>query len=183
MIDLLSPLEGNSESLQVEDAQGRLVGLLREAGLEPGHLEPRPAWTVFGRFMELPVQAEEDALLFQYGMYSFSGPQRFLVSFCRQFDIDRDGAPALSGRSSLLTGRWRVRSARRMPADPSDLGATSDVTWGYAPAIRFVAGECSWGRSVSSRSLCCSPFSGSGSRSWSAWCWPSSRFPSVSERT
>lgn len=45
--------------------------------------------------MQHPVQAEEDALLYEYGTYSFSGPRRFILAFCRQFDIDQDGAPVL----------------------------------------------------------------------------------------
>jgi hypothetical protein len=45
--------------------------------------------------MRHPVEAEEDALLYEYGIFSFRGSRRFTLSFCRQFDLDEDGAPAL----------------------------------------------------------------------------------------
>ncbi|MBO2461256.1 hypothetical protein [Actinomadura violacea] len=33
--------------------------------------------------------------MYEYGVYSFDGPRRFRLSFCRQFDIDRDGVGVL----------------------------------------------------------------------------------------
>ncbi|WP_242902921.1 hypothetical protein [Actinomadura terrae] len=35
-----------------------------------------------------------DSLLYEYGTFSFGGPRRFSLSFCRQFDVDEDGAQA-----------------------------------------------------------------------------------------
>lgn len=81
--------------MRVEDAQQQLLACLQEAGQEPCRLDPPPAWRAFGRFMRHPVEAEEDALLYEYGTFSFRGPRRFTLSFCRQFDVDEDGAPAL----------------------------------------------------------------------------------------
>ncbi|RFU39753.1 hypothetical protein DZF91_20800 [Actinomadura logoneensis] len=81
--------------MRVEDAQPQLLACLLEEGQEPRRLEPRVAWRAFGRFMRHAVQAEEDALLYEYGTFSFRGPRRFTLSFCRQFDVEEGGEPAL----------------------------------------------------------------------------------------
>lgn len=81
--------------MRVEDAQPQLLTCLRKAGLEPRLLDPQPAWRAFGRYMRHPVEAVEDALLYEYGTFSFGGPQRFTLTFCRQFDVNEDEAPTL----------------------------------------------------------------------------------------
>ncbi|MGI5325721.1 hypothetical protein [Actinomadura nitritigenes] len=81
--------------MRVEDALPQLLTCLKEAGQEPCRLVPQLAWEAFGQFMRHPVEAAEDALLYEYGTFSFGGPRRFTLSFCRQFDVDEDGAPAL----------------------------------------------------------------------------------------
>ncbi|MFA1542275.1 hypothetical protein [Actinomadura monticuli] len=81
--------------MRVEDARLQLLMCLQAAGEEVRELEPRPAWKAFGEFMRHPVEVEEDALLYEYGTYSLEGPRRFVLSFCRQFDVDEDFAQAL----------------------------------------------------------------------------------------
>lgn len=92
---LANPQSRRRSVMRVEDARRQLLLCLQAAGQEPQQLEPGPAWRAFGDFMHHTVEAAEDALLYEYGTFSFGGPRRFVLSFCRQFDVDEDGAQAL----------------------------------------------------------------------------------------
>jgi hypothetical protein len=82
--------------MHVADAHEKLLSLLHDEGQEPESLEPVPAWRAFRRFMSVPATGvEEDALLYEYITAAFGGPRRFVLSLCRQFDVDDAGEQAL----------------------------------------------------------------------------------------
>ncbi|MFL6053430.1 MAG: hypothetical protein ACJ72W_11010, partial [Actinoallomurus sp.] len=83
-------------SVIVANAEQTLLDLLRDEGQAPSNLEPSRAWRAFRRFMNLSVAGvEEDAMLYEYLTASFSGPRRFTLSLCRQFDLDDGDGQAL----------------------------------------------------------------------------------------
>ncbi|MGI5223819.1 hypothetical protein [Actinoallomurus sp. CA-142502] len=73
-----------------------LLDFLRDEGQEPSSLEPSRTWRAFRRFMNVSVAGvEEDAMLYEYITASFGGPRHFLLSLCRQFDLNDEGGQAL----------------------------------------------------------------------------------------
>jgi hypothetical protein len=49
------------------------------------------AWNVFKAFSKVPVQCNEEGLLFECGVYSFTGEELFSLGFVRQFEfLDED---------------------------------------------------------------------------------------------
>ncbi|MQY05265.1 hypothetical protein [Actinomadura macrotermitis] len=99
--------------MRIGEAQDHLLALLREEGQEPGRLSPLPAWRAFSRFMHRPIEAVEDALLYEFGTYSFRGPRRFCLSFCRQADVDEGREPAFTAFLNEIEHRpeWPVITA------------------------------------------------------------------------
>jgi hypothetical protein len=77
----------------VTKAKETLLDFLRDEGQAPSSLEPSCTWRAFRRFMNVPVAGvEEDAMLYEYITASLGGPRRFILSLCRQFDLnDGDG--------------------------------------------------------------------------------------------
>jgi hypothetical protein len=85
-----------TRGMLVTNAEQTLLGFLRDEGQEPGSLEPSRAWRAFRRFMNVPVTGvAEDAMLYEYMIATFSGPRRFVLSLCRQFDLDEGEEEAL----------------------------------------------------------------------------------------
>jgi hypothetical protein len=73
----------------VTNAEQTLLGFLRDEGQEPDRLQPMRAWRAFRRFMNVSVTGvEEDAMLYEYIVATLGGPRRFVLSLCRQFDLN-----------------------------------------------------------------------------------------------
>ncbi|MFF5000987.1 hypothetical protein ACFY3Y_38865, partial [Streptomyces sp. NPDC000656] len=79
---------------RIEEALDALRAEL-EVGRSTTELGTRAAWLAFMRFARQRFATEptpdSDGLLFQYGMYAFSGRPMFTVDLTRQFDISDDG--------------------------------------------------------------------------------------------
>lgn len=65
--------------------------LVRRAGLTMESLTAATAWTLFGSFsgieFDVPREPESDGLLYQFGVYDFSGESRFHFDLTRQFGL------------------------------------------------------------------------------------------------
>jgi hypothetical protein len=63
--------------------------LVRQAGLTLESLTAAHAWTLFASFsrvgFDVPKEPESDGLLYQFGIYDFSGEPRFHFDLTRQF--------------------------------------------------------------------------------------------------
>lgn len=64
--------------------------MLAEAGFDRDRPDPRIALRVFRAFAEIPVDCADDALLFQAGTYSFTGPELFSLHLTRQFTHEEE---------------------------------------------------------------------------------------------
>lgn len=73
--------------MQVHEAEARLKQLLNAAGGDARRPNPLDAWRVFKQFAAEPVDCAEDGLLFQCGVYDFSGAKRFHFDLVRQFTV------------------------------------------------------------------------------------------------
>ncbi len=78
--------------IPIRATERQLKQLLREssAGLaSPESL--RPAWAAFRTFAVLTVQksadADSDGILYQSGVFTFGGPERYYVDLVRQFEV------------------------------------------------------------------------------------------------
>jgi hypothetical protein len=79
------PVINTSEALAEFDRQ------LTVAGFDADRPDARIAWRVFKEFASVEVACADDALLFQVGVYAFTGERRFHLDFTRQFTHDEDG--------------------------------------------------------------------------------------------
>ncbi|TDW94102.1 hypothetical protein EV137_1401 [Kribbella pratensis] len=65
--------------------------LVHQAGLTVGSLSAASAWSVFGSFsrveFDVPREPDSDGLLYQFGIYDFSGEPRFHFDLTRQFGV------------------------------------------------------------------------------------------------
>ena len=65
--------------------------LVRRAGLTVESLTAASAWSVFGSFssieFKVPREPDSDGLLYQFGIYDFSGEPRFHFDLTRQFGL------------------------------------------------------------------------------------------------
>ena len=83
-----------TEPLSIDSARSEFDDVVRRLGADPGG--PGAVLDVFVAFAEVrfavPDVPESDALLFEYGIFGFSGQPRFTLSFVRQFErADDDG--------------------------------------------------------------------------------------------
>ena len=74
-----------------EEALTRLEGLLADAGYKADAPDPAVAWRVFKQFAELEVECSDDAILWQCGVYDFTGQEEFHWDMTRQFTFEEDG--------------------------------------------------------------------------------------------
>lgn len=79
------------EMMKTNEAREKLINLLREVEFDFHSPNPKIAWDVFKEFTNLHVQCDDDALLFQCGVYSFTGKELFHFEFVRQFIFNVDG--------------------------------------------------------------------------------------------
>ncbi len=92
-VRLSAPVQGRAESVgrfivvQIADAETRLRQRLSEAGVAPGDRSFLATWEVFKQFAADSVDSPTDGLLFESGVYRFTGPERFTVHFLRQFEV------------------------------------------------------------------------------------------------
>jgi hypothetical protein len=71
------------------DALAHLRAALASAGFREDAPDPDTAWRAFRAFAAVPVAVEDDALLFQCGVWSFTGRPMFHWNLTRQ--LTRDG--------------------------------------------------------------------------------------------
>ena len=77
--------------ITVQDAENVFRQMLIDEGHDLATLHPTTAWNVFKRFVQLAVNCTHDGILFQCGVYDFTGEDLFYFDFVRQFSIDADG--------------------------------------------------------------------------------------------
>ena len=73
--------------MQIASAEARLHQMLTESGINPDNPSFLATWRVFKQFATEEVETASDGLLFQAGVYRFTGSERFTVDFLRQFEI------------------------------------------------------------------------------------------------
>ena len=61
--------------------------MLIESGVDPDNPAFLETWRVFKQFATETVDTASDGLLFESGVYRFTGPERFTVHFTRQFEV------------------------------------------------------------------------------------------------
>ena len=77
--------------IATSEALHTLDGMLTEAGFDSDRPDPLLALRVFQAFAEIPVDCADDALLFQVGTYSLTGPELFSLDLTRQFSHEEEG--------------------------------------------------------------------------------------------
>lgn len=76
---------------QTEEAEGIMRKMLNEEGFDEKAPDVKAAWNSFKKMCEVEFDCAGDDLLFETGMYEFSGEKEFFLSFVRQFTVDVDG--------------------------------------------------------------------------------------------
>lgn len=78
--------------IKVNEAKEVLINMLIESGFDFNNPNSELAWIVFKKFFSIKVDCTDDALLFQCGVYNFTGEDLFHFEFVRQFifEIDKD---------------------------------------------------------------------------------------------
>lgn len=77
--------------IQASEVESHFRRMLYEAGFSGQQPDALLAWRVFQEFAAVPVDCAEDALLFQCGVYNFTGRELFHCGFVRQFTFEEDG--------------------------------------------------------------------------------------------
>jgi hypothetical protein len=77
--------------ISVSEALDRFSIELVAAGFDLAKPDPSVAWRAFKEFAAVKVECADDAVLFQVGTYSFTGPTLFELDFARQFATAEDG--------------------------------------------------------------------------------------------
>lgn len=76
--------------MRVEQAQDRLQQLLAQSGFDLEKPDPRLGWQTFKQFVQEPVEEADDGVLFQIGVYDFTGVEQCHFDFVRQFSLNDD---------------------------------------------------------------------------------------------
>ena len=74
--------------MEVNQAEDRLRQLLAESGFDFNNPNPMLGWQVFKQFVQEPVAVADDGVLFQLGVYEFTGSEQCHFDFTRQFSVD-----------------------------------------------------------------------------------------------
>ncbi|QDU96811.1 hypothetical protein Pla8534_46330 [Lignipirellula cremea] len=77
--------------MKATEAEPTLRRMLSEAGFDFSNPSPMLAWQVFKAFAGQPVKCADDGLLFECGVYEFTGEPLFHFDLCRQFEIEVNG--------------------------------------------------------------------------------------------
>lgn len=72
------------------EAEEVLNKMLSESDFDINNPNPKLAWEVFKKFSNIKVDCADDALLFQCGVYGFTGEDLFYFEFVRQFSFNID---------------------------------------------------------------------------------------------
>lgn len=65
-----------------------LKEMLNRRGFNLGYPDPKIAWDAFKEFSKTKIECTDEALLFQCGIYNFTGKNLFHWGFVRQFSFD-----------------------------------------------------------------------------------------------
>src|SRR6266446_4944091 len=76
-----------SEPLAIPDAERRLRQLLEQSASSRGHVSPAEVLAAFKTFADEAVVCTSDSLLFEWGIFTFTGQPVMHVSFVRQFRV------------------------------------------------------------------------------------------------
>lgn len=77
-------LRGSSRDIRSPDALANLRVVLGSAGFREDAPDPDTAWRAFNAFAAIPVDVSDDALLFECGVFEFTGRPLFHWSLTRQ---------------------------------------------------------------------------------------------------
>jgi hypothetical protein len=72
----------------ITEVEARLKTLLRDGGFDFRNPDPELAWSIFKSFVQEPVECADDGILFQCGVYEWTGEPQFEFDFTRQFSTD-----------------------------------------------------------------------------------------------
>ena len=77
--------------IDAKEAKEVLIKMLNECSFNFDSPNSKLAWQVFKKFYNTKVDCFDDALLFQCGVYNFTGEDLFHFEFVRQFVFEEDG--------------------------------------------------------------------------------------------
>lgn len=77
--------------IKASEAKDILINLLKESKFDFNNPDPKLAYQTFKNFSSMTVDCQDDALLFQCGVYDFTGEDLFYFEFVRQFIFKVDG--------------------------------------------------------------------------------------------
>lgn len=77
--------------IKSSEAKDKLIKMLKESNFDFEKPNPKLAYQTFKTFRDIKVDCEDDALLFQCGVYDFTGEDLFYFEFVRQFIFKVDG--------------------------------------------------------------------------------------------
>ncbi len=77
-----------SEPLAIPEAEPRLRQLLDDSAVSGGRVSPAEVLDVFQAFAGEAVACTTDSVLFEWGVFAFTGQPLIHVSFVRQFRVD-----------------------------------------------------------------------------------------------
>jgi hypothetical protein len=82
-------------AMRIDDAVACFERIAAAQGMPSGEPTAAQAWNVFASFarvpFDVPVGSDTDGLLYEYGVFHFTGTPRFTLSFVRQFETLADG--------------------------------------------------------------------------------------------
>ena len=79
------------KKMKVKEALPKLNEMLKEASVDLKHPNPQKSWEIFKEFARLPVDCASNGLLFECGVYDFTGKRMFYFEFVRQFTVEKRG--------------------------------------------------------------------------------------------
>ncbi|WP_169089553.1 hypothetical protein [Paenibacillus sp. PL91] len=88
--------------INVKEAENQFKAMLGDINAD----EVLNVWNTFKTFAKIDVECAESSLLFQCGVYNFTGTELFYFEFVRQFTIEEEGEYSLM--EQLLFGENKV---------------------------------------------------------------------------
>ena len=76
--------------MQASEAEQNFRAMLYDASFDPLNPTPLLAWETFKSFMRESVDCADDGVLFECGVFSFTGEDLFYLEFVRQFSFNDD---------------------------------------------------------------------------------------------
>lgn len=87
----MSHLFMDAQTIKASAARKHFYRMLEAANFSVDKPDPRTAWDIFKAFSKVRVDCADDSLLFQCGIYDFTGEKLFHWSLVRQFSLERHG--------------------------------------------------------------------------------------------